>query len=107
MTVVWRKTVLFLFINRCKNMKKYVNAREVLPESLIKEIQKYVKGQHIYIPQTERQTWGASTGIRKELEQRNEEIVRRYESGVSIAQLAQLFNLSEDRVRGIIYDRKL
>lgn len=87
-------------------MKKYVNAREVLPENLIKEIQKYVKGKHIYIPQTERQTWGESTGIRKELEQRNEEIVRRYESGVGISQLAQLFNLSEDRVRGIIYERQ-
>lgn len=87
-------------------MKKYVNAREVLPESLIKEIQKYIKGQHIYIPQTERQTWGESTGIRKELEQRNEEIVRRFESGISIQQLSKLFNLSEDRIRGIVYERQ-
>lgn len=87
-------------------MKKYVNAREVLPESLIKEIQKYIKGQHIYIPQTERQTWGESTGIRKEMEQRNEEIVRRYDSGISMQQLATMFHLSEDRIRGIVYERQ-
>lgn len=87
-------------------MKKYVNAREILPEALIKEIQKYVKGQHLYIPQTERQTWGHSTGIREEMEERNAEIFRRYKSGVSIRQLAEQFSLSEDRVRGIIYDRQ-
>jgi len=87
-------------------MKKYVNAREVLPEALIKEIQKYVKGQHLYIPQTERQTWGQSTGIREEMEGRNAEIFRRYKSGVSMRQLAEQFSLSEDRVRGIIYDRQ-
>jgi len=87
-------------------VKKYVNAREVLPEALIKEIQKYVKGQHLYIPQTERQTWGQSTGIREEMEERNAEIFRRYKSGVSMRQLAEQFSLSEDRVRGIIYDRQ-
>jgi Mor family transcriptional regulator len=87
-------------------MKKYVNAREVLPESLIKEIQKYIKGKHIYIPQTERQSWGESTGIRKELEQRNEEIVRRFEAGVGMQQLAESFHLSEERIRSIIYERQ-
>ncbi|MDF2723321.1 MAG: hypothetical protein K0Q59_2996 [Paenibacillus sp.] len=87
-------------------MKKYVNAKEVLPEALIKEIQKYVKGRHIYIPQTERQTWGAATGIRDEMELRNEEIFRQYSSGLSISELADRFNLSEDRIRGIIYERR-
>jgi hypothetical protein len=49
-------------------MKKYVNAKQILPESLIQEIQKYVKGQHIYIPQTDRQEWGTSTGVRENME---------------------------------------
>ncbi|MDQ0888888.1 Mor family transcriptional regulator [Paenibacillus sp. V4I9] len=87
-------------------MKKYVNAKEVLPESLIKEIQKYVKGQHIYIPQTERKDWGTSTGIRDEMEQRNEDITRKYHGGLTIAELAAIFNLSEERIRGIIYERQ-
>jgi Mor family transcriptional regulator len=87
-------------------MKKYVNAREILPESLIKEIQKYVKGQHVYIPQTERDNWGTSTGIRDEMDQRNEEIFRRFYGGLTIPTLAEMYNLSEERIRGIIYERQ-
>jgi Mor family transcriptional regulator len=87
-------------------MKKYVNAREVLPDALIKEIQKYVKGQHIYIPQTERQNWGTSTGIRDEMELRNEEIFQQYHGGLSFSELSKKFNLSEDRIRGIIYGKR-
>lgn len=87
-------------------MKKYVNAKEILPASLIQEIQKYVKGKHIYIPQTERQEWGASTGIREDMEKRNSEIYRSYYGGMSISQLAETYSLSEERIRGIIYERQ-
>ncbi|UVI29301.1 CD3324 family protein [Paenibacillus spongiae] len=86
-------------------MKKYVNARDVLPKALIEEIQKYVKGQHLYIPQSGRQSWGASTGIQDEFQQRNAEIRRKHSGGVPIRQLAVMFNLSEERIRGIIYER--
>ena len=87
-------------------MKKYINAKEILPADLIKEIQKYVRGKPIYIPQTEREEWGAATGIREELEQRNEDIFRKYNEGYSIAELTDLFHLSEERIRGIVYERK-
>ncbi|MBB3071548.1 Mor family transcriptional regulator [Paenibacillus baekrokdamisoli] len=87
-------------------MKKYINAKDILPEHLIKEIQKHVRGAHIYIPQTERQNWGVSTGIREELNERNEEIVLKYKSGLTISQLVNFYNLSEDRIRRIIYDRE-
>lgn len=87
-------------------MKKYINAKEILPTELIQEIQKYVRGKHIYIPQTEREDWGTSTGIRGELEQRNEEIFRKYNEGYQLDELAEMFHLSEERIRGIIYDRK-
>lgn len=86
--------------------KRYINAKDILPEKLIKEIQKHVKGKHIYIPQTERQNWGTSTGIREELRERNEEIVLKYKSGLSVSQLVDQFKLSEDRIRRIIYDRQ-
>jgi Mor family transcriptional regulator len=86
-------------------MKKYINAKDILPDRLIKEIQQYVKGQHIYIPQKERDAWGTSTGIREELEKRNAEIYCRHQEGFSIGQLAAMFNLSEERIRGIIYKR--
>jgi len=74
---------------------------------LVREIQKYVKGQHIYIPipQTERKDWGSGTGIREELERRNEDISRRYHSGATIQELAEWFHLSEERIRSIIYQK--
>jgi hypothetical protein len=49
-------------------MSKYKNARDVLPESLIREIQKYVRGEHLYIPQTERTGWGKKSGTRADAE---------------------------------------
>lgn len=87
-------------------MKKYINARDVLPDNLIKEIQKYVKGQHIYIPQDGRKKWGSETGLREEMKKRNEEIFRLYSGGKNIASLAKMFHLSEERIRGIIYEKQ-
>lgn len=40
------------------------------------------------------------------MEQRNEEIFRKYHGGLSIGELAKIFNLSEERIRGIIYERQ-
>lgn len=85
-------------------MKRYVNANEVLPERLVREIQKYVQGQQLYIPRVERQEWGSQTGIREELDRRNAEIVQRYRSGIDIPDLAEMYRLSEERVRSIIYE---
>lgn len=87
-------------------MKKYINARDILPESLIKEVQKYVKGRHIYIPQNERKRWGTDTGLREEIIKRNEEIFCLYNGGKNLSELANVYNLSEERIRGIIYERK-
>lgn len=87
-------------------MNRYVNAREVLPESLIREIQKYVKGQQLYIPQTTRENWGTSTGIREELRKRNNKITEFFHGGMSLDELAELYNLSQERIRCIIYDNQ-
>ncbi|MFD1677050.1 CD3324 family protein [Alicyclobacillus fodiniaquatilis] len=87
-------------------MKRYINAREVLPAELIKEIQKYVKGQHLYIPQTEREDWGASTGSKAAYQKRNTKILELYNSGVSIIELTEMYGLSEERVRNIIYEKQ-
>lgn len=86
---------------------KYINANEVLPKRLISEIQKYVKGRHIYIPQTNRQTWGSSTGIKAELLKRNQEIVSKYKQGLNVKSLSGMYNLSEERIRGIIAANKI
>lgn len=87
-------------------MTNYKNAREILPEHLIKEIQKYARGIHLYIPKTEREGWGTSNGVREVYDERNQAIYYLYVGGVSINELADLYNLSEERVRNIIYEKQ-
>lgn len=63
----------------------YVNADEVLPEDLIREIQKYVDGKVLYIPRRSEKAigWGEKNGAKNRLAKRNKEIVKRkqYEKG--------------------------
>lgn len=87
-------------------MKKYRNARDVLPEELVRQIQQYVRGVHLYIPQTERDGWGTSTGSREEMKLRNENIYELYKGGLPLAELAELYNLSEERIRNIVYEQQ-
>ncbi len=86
-------------------MKKHLNARQVLPEALVQEIQKYVQGAHLYIPSAERKAWGTNSGARDALEQRNMEILHAYRSGQTIACLSERYCLSEERVRAIVYGK--
>ncbi|MCS7459413.1 CD3324 family protein [Paenibacillus doosanensis] len=52
---------------------KYMNAVTVLPEELVKEIQKYIKGGILYIPFPEEthKKWGQNSGSRKYLHKKN------------------------------------
>lgn len=45
---------------------KYINADIILPEELLKEVQKYVQGGMVYIPKPEglRKKWGENSGSR-------------------------------------------
>lgn len=83
----------------------YKNARDILPAELIEEIQKYVQGEQLYIPQKEnvRAKWGKKSGARKAITFRNREIVNKYREGNSIEELAELFCLSDESIRKIIY----
>ena len=84
----------------------YVNADEVLPKKLIEEIQKYVDGQLIYIPRKNENSlsWGEKSGTREKMAKRNQAIVGRYYSGETIAELSELYYLSEKRIQGIIHE---
>lgn len=86
-------------------MKKQLNAKQVLPEALVQEIQKYIQGAHLYIPSAERKAWGTNSGARDALEQRNMEILHAYRSGVTIACLSGRYSLSEERIRVIVYGK--
>ncbi len=86
----------------------YKNARDLLPPKLLEEVQKYVQGEQIYIPQKEsvKRKWGAKSGARQQITFRNREIIKKFKDGHSIEQLAELFCLSDETVRKIVYSGK-
>ena len=65
---------------------KYKNAAHVLPDELLKEVQKYVTGEAIYIPkQEEKRKWGEGSGARQFYRERNERIRTDYEGACIIS----------------------
>lgn len=52
---------------------KYKKADDIFPEELLREIQKYVKGEMVYIsnPGGIRKGWGENSGNREYLQKRN------------------------------------
>jgi Mor family transcriptional regulator len=82
----------------------YKNAREILPEALLLQIQEYVEGETLYIPKRtkSRAAWGSCSGARKEYEARNEQIRKRYAAHASIEDLAREFCLSAETIRKIV-----
>lgn len=83
---------------------KYRNASDILPDKLLKEIQKYTSGETLYIPKNmERKKWGHDTGARMFYKQRNEEIRNRFFNKESIEDLADEYCLSPETVRKIVY----
>lgn len=83
---------------------KYKNAQEILPDRLLKELQQYVSGETIYVPnaQTKKQ-WGETSGARSYYKQRNEQIREKYASGSKLEELADAYHLSVDSIRKIVY----
>lgn len=86
---------------------KYKNAKSILPEKLLQELQRYVGSGYLYIPagQGQRKKWGELSGYRKELEQRNRQILAEHRAGVAIETLAEKYCLSESAIRKILYRR--
>ena len=83
---------------------KYRNASDILPDELLKEIQKYTSGEALYIPSNiERKKWGHGSGARIFYEQRNEEIRYKFSQKMSIDELAEEYCLSSERIRKIVY----
>lgn len=87
----------------------YVNAEDVLPESLVAKIQEYIDGQIIYIPRKDENLllWGEKSGARNKMAERNKRIRSLYYSGKTIAELSEMYYLSEKRIRGIVYEYEL
>lgn len=57
-------------------------------------------GQLIYIPRNNEKTlsWGEKSDTREKLAERNQKIVSQYYSGKTIAELSEMYYLSEKRI---------
>lgn len=86
---------------------KYINARTLLPDELVEEIQCYIQGGYLYIPANEEQhrCWEELSGYREKLRQRNREILLEYGNGSTVECLAGKYYLSECTIRKIIYGK--
>ena len=81
----------------------YLNAAEVLPDDLLEEIQKYVDGSLLYIPERGRRLWGTGTDSREFFRKRNQEIREKYEGGSTLEELSEQYGLAYSTVRKIVY----
>ncbi len=83
---------------------KYKNASHVLPDELLKEIQKYVTGEVIYIPKPEeKKKWGEGSGARQFYQERNQKIQSDFQKGMTIDELMKKYNLSAGSIKRIAY----
>lgn len=82
----------------------YRRADEILPDDILKMLQKYVSGESIYVPKDTdtRQKWGANTGTRERLYLRNKQILIEYQQGITTKELAQRYYLTEKSVQRIL-----
>ena len=83
---------------------KYKKASDILPDKLLREVQKFIEGETLYIPKgKERKKWGENSGGRRFYKERNEEIRNKYFHKVSIEELAEEYGLSYETIRKIVY----
>ena len=75
---------------------KYINAKTLLPEALVEELQNYIQAGYIYVPAKEEQhrSWGENEKIRTE-----------YRQGFSVEELSRCYCLSISAIRKIIYHK--
>lgn len=74
-------------------MKRYVNAKEVLPSELLSEVQKYHSGI-MWIPP-------------KDYERRNEAILKLRKQGLTYEEIAEEIGLSVERIKQIFRMKKV
>ncbi|WP_257348540.1 CD3324 family protein [Pseudalkalibacillus decolorationis] len=85
----------------------YVKASTILPEELLIELQKYVQGETIYVPKSKSnyQKWGTRSGGRQKIVDRNTHIKNNFNNGKTIDQLADVYFLSTETIKKIVYSK--
>lgn len=86
----------------------YKNGGDILPPKLLRELQKHIQGELIYIPKEKntRAAWGEYSGSKKLIINRNLNIFNSYKQGESIKDLALKYCLSEDSIKKIVLKYK-
>lgn len=87
---------------------KYRKAESVLPQELLEQIQQYIQGEYVYIPNKKgiKKGWGEKTGTRHYITERNVGIKKKYEDGKKCEQLAEEYHLSLASIRKIVYGNR-
>ncbi len=86
---------------------KYKNAAEILPPGLLRDVQRYIEGELLYIPRSDaKQEWGAVSGSKKFYLERNSQIRELFRGDRSVEELARKFGLSGSTIKKIIYQKK-
>ena len=84
----------------------YENAADILPEDLLKRVQKFAAGKLVYVPEAiEKRSWGETSGYKRYLTERNQEIKDKFISGTTIEILADEYNLSVESIKKIVYSK--
>ncbi len=83
----------------------YINAKDVLPKEMIKEIQKYVNGVNLYIPKVPEENSNCSN-YKLELYKRNQEIYNLSFQGEKVSKLAAEYYLSDKSIYRILGEMK-
>ena len=86
---------------------QYVNAEDLLPDALVRELQHYIQGGYLYIPtdKARRKRWGEASGYRQELQRRNHQITQAYRTGAPVERLAEEYGLTVSAIRKILYQK--
>lgn len=86
---------------------EYINAKDVLLETLIYEIQQYIGGSLIYIPQNDKNKTDVSKSrSRNDIIVRNNIIKEKKKNGTTIDELMREYYLSYDTIKSIVYRKK-
>ena len=94
----------FLTTKQKEQKMSYKNAAQILPPELLREVQKYIDGDFLYVPRVtnHRREWGATTTAKQELQERNLQIYSEYLSGERTERLAERYFLSKKSIERII-----
>ena len=83
----------------------YINAKDVLPNELISEIQKYVDGVNLYVPRIFEKR-RKDNSYKQEIYERNKQIYEMFMLGNTVTELAAKYYLSNKSIYRILGQMK-